>query len=137
MDDAVWRLDDFDLDGLARRRGQARRGGRDPQPRRGGARGFRGRGTRYFLMGETAMGWNDRADPCNDENYGTIARYVGPGLDGQFDLVLYHGVSYRVRVRRQRMLHADYWLQHGLVEVAAGCDRDAVYIGSHDTARFA
>jgi hypothetical protein len=45
-------------------------------------------------MGETAMGWSDCADPCNDENYGTIARYIGPfGLDGQFDFVLYHGVS--------------------------------------------
>ena len=63
-------------------------------------------------MGETAMGWSDCADPCNDENYGTISRYIGPfGLDGQFDFVLYHGVSYRTFAYGDKgMLHADYWI---------------------------
>jgi hypothetical protein len=89
-------------------------------------------------MGETAMGWSDCGDPCNDENYGTIARYVGPyGLDGQFDFVLYHAVSYRTFAYSEKgMLHADYWLRHGLEKWPAGAVMTP-YIGSHDTPRFA
>jgi glycosidase len=83
------------------------------------------------------MGWGDCPDPCNDENYGTISRYLGPqGLDGQFDFVLYHGVSYRTFAYGDKgMLHADYWTKHGLEK----WPKDAVmtpYIGSHDTPRF-
>jgi glycosidase len=83
------------------------------------------------------MGWNDCADPCNDENYGTIAKYVGPyGLDGQFDFVLYHGVSYRTFAYGDSgMLHADYWTQHGLGKWPAGAIMTP-YIGSHDSSRF-
>ncbi|HET6586073.1 MAG TPA: alpha-amylase family glycosyl hydrolase, partial [Nannocystaceae bacterium] len=99
--------------------------------------GFEAAGTRYFLMGETAMGWSDCADPCNDENYGTISRYVGPyGLDGQFDFVLYHGVSYRTfAYGDEGMLHADYWFAHGQSKWPEGSVMTP-YIGSHDTSRF-
>ena len=136
-DDAVWWLERFDLDGL---RVDAVKHVEEIATRNLSAavrEGFEQAGTKYFLMGETAMGWNDCADPCNDENYGTIAKYVGPhGLDGQFDFVLYHGVSYRTFAYGEKgMLHADYWFSHGQSKWPA----DAImtpYIGSHDTPRF-
>ena len=136
--DAVWWLDEFDLDGL---RVDAVKHVEEVATRNLAAEVrelFEAAGTRYFLMGATAMGWNDCADPCNDENYGTIAKYVGPlGLDGQFDFVLYHGVSYRTfAYGDQGMLHADYWFQHGQSKWPAGAIMTP-YIGSHDTARFA
>jgi glycosidase len=95
---------------------------------------FEPSGTKHFLMGETAMGWGDCPDPCNDENYGTISKYIGPhGLDGQFDFVLYHGVSYNTFAYQSKgMLHADYWT---LQKWPAGSIMTP-YIGSHDTARF-
>lgn len=98
---------------------------------------FEGAGTKYFLMGETAMGWSDCPDPCNDGNYGTIAKYIGPqGLDGQFDFVLYHGVSYRTFAWGEKgFLHADYWTRHGLQKWPKGAVMTP-YIGSHDTSRF-
>lgn len=137
VDDAVFWLDEYDLDGL---RVDAVKHVEEAATRNLAAavrEGFENAGTRYFLMGETAMGWNDCADPCNDENYGTISRYVGPhGLDGQFDFVLYHGVSYRVFAYGDNgMLHADYWLQHGLDKWPEGAIMTP-YIGSHDTPRF-
>jgi glycosidase len=135
--DAVWWLDEFDLDGL---RVDAVKHVEEAATRNLAAavrEGFERAGTRYFLMGETAMGWNECEDPCNDENYGTIARYIGPfGLDGQFDFVLYHGVSYRTFAWGDRgMLHADYWVRHGLDRWPAGAIMTP-YIGSHDTPRF-
>jgi glycosidase len=137
VDDAVWWLERFDLDGL---RVDAVKHVEEVATRNLAAavrEGFEAAGTRYFLMGETAMGWNDCADPCNDENYGTIAKYVGRfGLDGQFDFVLYHGVSYRTfAYSDEGMLHADYWLEHGLGKWPEGAIMTP-YIGSHDTARF-
>ncbi|MBC8072658.1 MAG: glycosyl hydrolase, partial [Deltaproteobacteria bacterium] len=137
VDDALWWLDEMDLDGL---RVDAVKHVEEAATRNLSAavrETFETAGTRYFLMGETAMGWNDCADPCNDENYGTIARYVGPhGLDGQFDFVLYHGVSYRVFAYGDNgMLHADYWLEHGLGKWPEGAVMTP-YIGSHDTPRF-
>ncbi|HEY8378109.1 MAG TPA: alpha-amylase family glycosyl hydrolase [Nannocystis sp.] len=135
--DAVWWLDTFDLDGL---RVDAVKHVEEAATRNLAAavrEDFERAGTRYFLMGETAMGWNDCADPCNDENYGTIARYIGPfGLDGQFDFVLYHGVAYRTFAWGDKgMLHADYWVRHGLGKWPAGAVMTP-YIGSHDTPRF-
>ncbi|WP_245914026.1 alpha-amylase family glycosyl hydrolase [Nannocystis exedens] len=135
--DAAWWLDEFDLDGL---RVDAVKHVEEAATRNLAAavrEGFERAGTKYFLMGETAMGWNDCADPCNDDNYGTIARYIGPfGLDGQFDFVLYHGVSYRTFAWGDSgMLHADYWVQHGLGKWPAGAVMTP-YIGSHDTPRF-
>ena len=137
VDDAVWWLDHFDLDGL---RVDAVKHVEEIATRNLAAsvrEGFEAAGTRYFLMGETAMGWNDCADPCNDENYGTIAKYVGPhGLDGQFDFVLYHGVSYRTFAYGDNgMLHADYWFSHGQSKWPEGAVMTP-YIGSHDTPRF-
>jgi cyclomaltodextrin glucanotransferase len=137
VDDAVWWLDRFDLDGL---RVDAVKHVEEIATRNLSAAvrdEFEAGGTTYFLMGETAMGWSDCADPCNDDNYGTIAKYVGPhGLDGQFDFVLYHGVSYRTFAYGEKgMLHADYWLQHGLSKWPEGAIMTP-YIGSHDTSRF-
>jgi glycosidase len=137
VDDAIYWLDDFNLDGL---RVDAVKHVEEVATRNLAAEvreTFEAAGTRYFLMGETAMGWSDCADPCNDENYGTIAKYIGPlGLDGQFDFVIYHGVSYRTFAWGDNgMLHAAYWFEHGQTKWPA----DAVmtpYIGSHDTARF-
>ncbi|NUP11624.1 MAG: glycosyl hydrolase [Polyangiaceae bacterium] len=137
VDDAVWWLDTFDLDGL---RVDAVKHVEEIATRNLSAavhEAFEQGGTRYFLMGETAMGWSDCPDPCNDENYGTISKYIGPhGLDGQFDFVLYHGVSYRTFAWGEKgMLHADYWLKHGLERWPAGAVMTP-YIGSHDTSRF-
>ena len=135
--DAVYWLDEFDLDGL---RVDAVKHVEEVATRNLAAsvrETFEPGGTKYFLMGETAMGWSDCADPCNDENYDTIARYIGPfGLDGQFDFVLYHGVSYRSFAYQEKgMLHADYWTQHGLEKWPVGAIMTP-YIGSHDTPRF-
>jgi glycosidase len=135
--DAVYWLDEFDLDGL---RVDAVKHVEEVATRNLAAavrETFEPGGSKYFLMGETAMGWSDCADPCNDENYGTISRYIGPfGLDGQFDFVLYHGVSYRTFAYHEKgMLHADYWTQHGLERWPEGAVMTP-YIGSHDTPRF-
>lgn len=137
VDDALFWLDEFDLDGL---RVDAVKHVEEVATRNISAavkEEFEAAGTRYFLMGETAMGWSDCADPCNDENYGTISKYIGPqGLDGQFDFVLYHGVSYRTfAYGDQGFAHADYWLKHGLSKWPAGSVMTP-YIGSHDTSRF-
>ncbi|TKC93675.1 alpha-amylase family glycosyl hydrolase, partial [Polyangium fumosum] len=137
VDDAVWWLDEFDLDGL---RVDAVKHVEELATRNLSVEvreTFEKAGTHYFMMGETAMGWNDCGDPCNDENYGTIARYIGPfGLDGQFDFVLYHGVSYRTFAYGDKgMLHADYWTQHGLQKWPKSAIMTP-YIGSHDTPRF-
>jgi len=135
--DAIWWIDEFDLDGL---RVDAVKHVEEVATRNLSAEvreTFEAAGTRHFLMGETAMGWSNCADPCNDENYGTIAKYVGPhGLDGQFDFVLYHGVSYRTfAYGDEGMLHADYWFQHGQTKWPEGAIMTP-YIGSHDTPRF-
>ena len=132
--DAVWWLDEFDLDGL---RVDAVKHVEEVATRNLAAavrETFEPAGTKYFLMGETAMGWNDGD---NSENYGTIARYIGPfGLDGQFDFVLYHAVSYRTFAYSEKgMLHADYWTQDGLKTWPKGAIMTP-YIGSHDTPRF-
>jgi neopullulanase len=137
VDDAVYWLDEFDLDGL---RVDAVKHVEEVATRNLATavrETFEIAGTKYFLMGETAMGWNDCDDPCNDENYGTIAKYIGPfGLDGQFDFVLYHGVSYQTFAYGNRgMLHAAHWAQHGLAKWPAGSIMTP-YIGSHDTPRF-
>ncbi len=136
VDDAVWWLDTFDLDGL---RVDAVKHVEEVSTRNLAAEvreAFEPAGTKYFLMGETAMGWNDCPDPCNDNEYGTISKYIGHGLDGQFDFVLYHAVSYSTFAYGDKgMLHADYWTKHGFAKWSA----DAImtpYIGSHDTARF-
>ncbi|RYE87734.1 MAG: glycosyl hydrolase, partial [Myxococcales bacterium] len=137
VDDAVYWLDEYDLDGL---RVDAVKHVEEVATRNLAAEVrevFEKAGTKAFMMGETAMGWGDCADPCNDQNYGTISRYVGPqGLDGQFDFVLYHAVAYNTFAYQSKgMLHADYWVSHGLQKWPQGAIMTP-YIGSHDTARF-
>ncbi|MFT3773850.1 MAG: alpha-amylase family glycosyl hydrolase [Minicystis sp.] len=136
--DAAWWLDTFDLDGF---RIDAVKHVPEAATRNLAAdvrEDFEKAGTRHFLMGETAMGWNDCADPCNDENYDTISKYIGPlGLDGQIDFVLYHGVSYRTFAYSDKgFIHADYWTKHGLQKWGKNAIMTP-YIGSQDTARFA
>lgn len=137
VDDAVWWLDEFDLDGL---RVDAVKHVEDASVTNLSTRvreEFEAGGTKYFLMGETAMGWGDCGVECNAENYGTISRYIGPfALDGQFDFVLYHGVSYRVFAHDDAgMLHADFWTQQSQLQFPAGSIMTP-FIGSHDSPRF-
>lgn len=140
VDDAIWWLDTFDLDGLrvdaVKHVPEAATRNVAAEVREQLEKG----GTRYFLMGETAMGWDDcdgNDANCNAQNYDTIAKYIGPyGLDGQFDFVLYHGVSYRTFAYGDKgMIHADYWTNHGQNRWPAGSVMTP-YIGSHDTPRF-
>jgi glycosidase len=139
--DAMWWLDRFNLDGF---RIDAVKHVPEAATRNLAAdvrEEFEKAGTRYFLMGETAMGWDDcnpNLDPnCNAANYGTISKYIGPkGIDGQLDFVLYHGVSYRTFAYSDKgFIHADFWVKNGQQHWGP----DAVmtpYIGSQDTARF-
>jgi neopullulanase len=136
-DDAVWWMDEFDLDGL---RVDAVKHVEDIAVFNLTNRlrqEFEAAGTRVFLTGETAMGWNDCGVACNAGEYGTINRYMGKhGLDGQADFVLYHAVPNRVFAYRDKgMLHVDYWTQQSLQQYTSGAVMTP-YIGSHDTSRF-
>ncbi len=136
-DDAVFWLDTFDLDGL---RVDAVKHVEDAAAmalREKIHRELEQSGRRVFLTGETAMGWNDCGVACNQSEYSTINRYMGPlALDGQFDFVLYHAVPYRSFAYGDKgLIHADFWSKASLEQYPA----EAVmtpYIGSHDTARF-
>jgi len=137
VDDAIWWLDRFDLDGL---RVDAVKHVEDAAVRNLSTRvheEMEQGGTEYFLMGETAMGWSDCGLDCNKDQYGTISRYVGPfALDGQFDFVLYHAVPYRVfAYDEQGLIHADYWTQQSQTQYPAGSVMTP-FIGSHDSSRF-
>ena len=136
-DDAVWWMDTYDLDGL---RIDAVKHVEDVAIINLTARirdEFEAAGTRVFMTGETAMGWNGDTLAANQDQYDTISRYIGPhGLDGQFDFVLYHGVSYRTFAYDQKgLLHADYWAQASGWEYPQGAIMTP-YIGSQDTSRF-
>lgn len=134
--DTLWWLEEFDLDGL---RIDAVKHVEDLAIFNLGARireRFEKARTRYYLIGETAMGWNEGTVNDNRENYDTIKRYMGENaLDGQFDFVWYHGVANRVfAYEDKRYLHLDYWThasqdQFGKAEMVT-------YLGSHDTSRF-
>ena len=135
--DAVWWLDEFDLDGL---RVDAVKHVEDAAVRNLATRvreTLEIAGNHYFLMGETAMGWSDCGIACNADQYGTIARYVGPhGLDGQFDFVLYHAVPYNVFAYDDfGLIHADFWTNASQSQYPAGSIMTP-YIGSHDSTRF-
>jgi len=148
VDDAVWWLDEFDLDGL---RVDAVKHVEDVAITNLSAsirREFEAAGAKYFLMGETAMGWTNPIDcgcnfdagcsiDCNKSQYDTIVQYIGDNkLDGQFDFVLYHAVPYRVFAYDEMGLgHADFWTKASLSTYPAGSVMTP-YIGSHDTPRF-
>ncbi|CAN5277860.1 hypothetical protein BH09MYX1_BH09MYX1_02850 [soil metagenome] len=134
--DAIYWVDTFDLDGL---RIDAVKHVEDAAVMNLSARlrdAFEASGTKLFLTGETAMGWSDCGLACNQDQYDTISRYIGPhGLDGQFDFVLYHAVPYRTLTGDGKgMLHADYWAQASGWMYPQGAIMTP-YIGSHDTAR--
>ena len=137
VSDGVYWLDTFDLDGLridaVKHVEQAATRNLAAEVREQ----FQAAGNHYFLMGETAMGWTNCADPCNDINYDTISQYIGPlGLDGQFDFVLYYAAGTTAfAFGQESFLHVDYWFQHGLSKWPAGSIMTP-YLGSHDTARF-
>ncbi len=140
LEDAMVWLEDYDLDGF---RVDAVKHVPDAvvfNLRARVAERFEAAGTPYFLMGETAMGWDGSSGPDaggNPENYGTIARYIGEdALDGQFDFVLYYAASLQFLqdTPSRGMAHIDFWTH-------ASLDRfgDAImtpYLGSHDTSRW-
>jgi glycosidase len=136
IDDTLYWLEEFDLDGL---RIDAVKHVEDLAVWNLGTRvreRFERAGTRQYLLGETAMGWNDGTVANNRDNYDTIKRYMGgDGLDGQFDFVWYHGVAYRVfAYDERRFLHLDYWTHAGLGEWNGALMVN--YLGSHDSSRF-
>lgn len=136
IDDTLYWIEEFDLDGL---RIDAVKHVEDLAIWNLGTRlreRFEKAGTHYYLLGETAMGWNDGTVKDNRENYDTIKRYMGgSGLDGQFDFVWYHGVAYRVfAYEDRRLLHVDYWTHAGLGEWDGALMVN--YLGSHDSSRF-
>jgi glycosidase len=136
--DALWWLEQFDLDGF---RIDAVKHVDDLAVFNLGTRvreAFERAGTDYYLDGETAMGWNSAGTiEANREQYDTISRYIGPdALDGQFDFVLYHAVSYRTFAYGWNgYLHADYWTLQSQLQYPPGSIMTP-YVGSHDTPRF-
>ncbi|MEM9188605.1 MAG: alpha-amylase family glycosyl hydrolase [Myxococcota bacterium] len=102
---------------------------------------FETTGTEYFLMGETAMGWDPSSGPAeggNLENYGTISRYIGDdALDGQFDFVLYYAAALQFLNDEpgRGMAHIDFWTQASMAQYPGGAIMTP-YLGSHDTPRF-
>lgn len=136
IDDTLWWLRNFDLDGL---RVDAVKHVEDAAIFNLTARvreRFEQAGTRYYLLGETAMGWRDGDVATNQSEYDTIKRYMGPtGLDGQFDFVWYHANSYRIfAYDEKRFLHLDYWTHASLDQFKGSTMVN--YLGSHDTSRF-
>ncbi|RLB56217.1 MAG: glycosyl hydrolase [Deltaproteobacteria bacterium] len=102
---------------------------------------FETAGTEYFLMGETAQGWDSSSGPTeggNPGNYDIISRYITPdGLDGQFDFVLYYAASLQFLgdTPGRGMAHVDFWTQASMERYPRGAVMTP-YIGSHDTQRF-
>ena len=102
IDDALWWLERFDLDGL---RVDAVKHVEDLAifnlSTRVHERFERG-GTEYFLLGETAMGWARRRPAGEPARVRDDRRYVGENaLSGQFDFVLYHATTYAGVGRRR------------------------------------
>jgi len=137
IDDALWWLERFDLDGL---RVDAVKHVEDLAVYNLSTRiheRFERGGTEYFLLGETAMGWAGDDLAANLPEYQTIARYVGEhALSGQFDFVLYHATASRVWADEARgMLHVDYWTRASLDQYPATAVMTP-FVGSHDSERL-
>lgn len=137
VDDALWWLTRFDLDGL---RVDAVKHVEDAAVANLATRIHREleqAGTEYFLLGETAMGWVGHTVEANQNEYDTISRYIGHyGLNGQFDFVLYHAVSYNVfAYDTYGLLHADFWAKTSLEQYPDEAIMTP-YVGSHDSQRF-
>ncbi len=137
IDDAMWWLERFDLDGL---RVDAVKHVEDLAIFNLSTRihdRFELGGTEYFLLGETAMGWAGDSVAANENEYNTISRYVGDrALNGQFDFVLHHATASRVWADDLNgMLHLDYWTRQSLSHYPAGSIMTP-FIGSHDTSRI-
>lgn len=137
IDDALWWLQRFDLDGL---RVDAVKHVEDLAVTNLSTRvheRFEQGGTEYYLLGETAMGWG--GDDINNSlgDYATISRYIGPyALSGQFDFVLYHATATHVFADEERgMLHLDYWTRASIDHYPASAVM-STYVGSHDTERL-
>jgi glycosidase len=134
--DAIWWMDTFDLDGF---RMDAVKQVPDAAVINlsSAVRGeFEASGTKVYMVGETAMGWVDNTLADNLSQYQLISEYVGDGLDGQFDFVLYYAVPMNVFANQSYgMDHADYWTQASGWEYPEGSIMSP-FIGSEDTARF-
>ncbi len=101
---------------------------------------FEASGLKFFMTGETAMGWSACTPPdCpgNEQNYGIISEYIGPfGLDGSFDFVLYYAFpSQTFLTDNDGMQQTDYWTQASQWEYPQGSVMSP-YVGSEDTPRF-
>ena len=136
--DAIWWMDSFDLDGF---RMDAVKQVEDSATVNLSGRlraEFEAGGSKIFLTGETAMGWNNCDLACNAAaNYDLISSYVGPhGLTGQFDFPAYYAVPMQSFVADYaNMNQVDYWTQASGWEYPTGSIMSP-YIGSQDTARF-
>ncbi len=98
---------------------------------------FEPSGTKFFMTGETAMGWSNCDLACNQPQYDLINEFLGPTrLNGQFDFPLYYAVPLNDFASSTFGLdEADYWTQASGWEYVAGSIMSP-YIGSEDTARF-
>jgi glycosidase len=134
IDDAMWWLERFDLDGL---RVDAVKHVEDLAIFNLSTRihdRFELGGTEYFLLGETAMGWAGDDVAANLKEYETISRYVGArALNGQFDFVLHHATASRVWTDDLNgMLHLDYWTRQSLAHYPPAI---MTLFVSHDSSR--
>jgi neopullulanase len=140
MADAVWWVDTFDLDGFRIDAVKQIQDNAITNTSYALRHEFEASGLKFFMTGETAMGWSPCTAPdCpgNEQNYGIISEYIGPfGLDGSFDFVLYYAVpSQTFMTDNDGMQQTDYWTQASQWEYPAGSIMSP-YIGSEDTARF-
>lgn len=140
MKDAVWWVDTFDLDGFRIDAVKQVQDNAITNVSYALRHEFEASGLKFFMTGETAMGWNACTPPdCpgNEQNYGIISEYIGPfGLDGSFDFVIYYAVPSQVFMNdNQGMQQTDYWTQASQWEYPKGSIMSP-YIGSEDTPRF-
>ncbi len=140
MADAVWWVDTFDIDGFRIDAVKQVQDNAITNTSYALRHEFEASGLKFFMTGETAMGWSPCTAPdCpgNEQNYGIISEYIGPfGLDGSFDFVIYYAVpSQTFMTDNDGMQQTDYWTQASQWEFPQGSVMSP-YIGSEDTARF-